>query len=93
MSEQKEWVDATFYAQVEPVLDYWKSSIDSAKVVTITQKKPDRPRGGVIVTKLTIRLPAAAFLPLSPEAVIVVPENLTDPHPVQVEAQDANADD
>lgn len=31
-----------------------------------------------------------AFLPLRPEAIVVVPESMTTPHPVQVEAHDAN---
>ena len=83
-------VDATFYAQVEPEFYRYggEERVRSAKVVGLTQKRPDRPRRGVIVTKLTIRIPEAAFLPLRPEAIVVIPEDLTAPFPVEVTAED-----
>jgi hypothetical protein len=43
--------------------------------------------------KVTIEIPKGAFLPLRPEAIVIVPESLTAPHPVTVEAQDANEGD
>lgn len=91
-------VDATFYAQVEPtfgrrydhqvceMVEYVKH----AKVVGLTQNRPDRPRRGVIVVKLTIRVPEAAFLPLRPEAIVVVPEDMTVASPLVVVAEDPN---
>ncbi|AIY15812.1 hypothetical protein GUY44_07585 [Pimelobacter simplex] len=86
-------VDATFYAQVEPE---WGNYIDSdgnrsihgAKVTTITQKRPQRPRGGTVLVKLTIRVPQAAFQPLRPEAIVVIPEDMTAVTPVEVVAED-----
>lgn len=82
--------DATFYAQVEPE---WHGSyggndpaLRGIKVVTVTQQRPRHPRGGTVTVKLTIRVPDAAFLPLRPEAVVVVPESMTEVNPIEVEA-------
>lgn len=85
------FVDATFYAQVEPEWSRYRSSngergLDGAKVVTITQKRPTKPRGGTVTVRLTIRVPSAAFLPLRPEAIVVIPEDMTEVNPVEVEA-------
>lgn len=84
--------DATFYAQVEPVWyrGYAGSdpSVTKVRVVSISQKKPTRPRGGTVTVKLTIRVPDAAFLPLRPEAIVVVPENMTEVNPIEVVAED-----
>ncbi len=89
---QPKHVDATFYAQVEPE---WSTStyagerqLVGAKVVTITQKRPTRPRGGTVLTKLTVRVPASAFLPLRPEAIVVIPDDMTVTTPVEVIAED-----
>ena len=84
------YIDATFYAQVEPEFyrAFGEERVRGAKVVGLTQKRPDRPRRGVIVTKLTIRIPEGAFLPLRPEAVVVIPEDMTAPYPVEVTAED-----
>jgi hypothetical protein len=41
-----------------------------------------------VVVKVTLRIPAAVFDPLRPEAVVVIPADLTDPHPVVVDAGD-----
>lgn len=86
-------VDATFYAQVEPEWSPWTNydsehTLKGAKVVTITQKRPARQRGGTVLLKLTVRVPAGAFLPLRPEAVVVIPDDMTVTAPVEVEAGD-----
>lgn len=86
-------VDATFYAQVEPE---WQNYVKpdgtrnlwGAKVVNITQKRPNRPKGGTVLVKLTIRVPEAAFQPLRPEAVVVIPEDMTVVEPLEVFAGD-----
>jgi hypothetical protein len=86
-------VDATFYAQVEPEWSRYVShqtglrDVRGAKVVTITQKRPERHRGGTVLVKLTIRVPEAAFQPLRPEA-IVIPEDMTVTTPVEAIAED-----
>lgn len=93
MSSQNH-VDATFFAQVEPTFGRaWRGgeyvdTVKDAKVVAITQKRPERPRRGTITVKLTIRVPEAAFLPLRPEAVVVIPEDMTVTTPVEVTAED-----
>ena len=89
-------IDTTFYAQVEPTfgrrydheLGETVEYVKQAKVVAVTQNRPDRPRRGVVVTKLTIRLAEAAFLPLRPEAIVVIPEDMTAPYPIEVVAGD-----
>lgn len=89
-------VDATFYAQVEPEWSRYASHItgekrlQGAKVVTITQNKPAKQRGGTVLVKLTIRVPVAAFLPLRPEAVVVIPDEMTVAEPLEVHAADPN---
>lgn len=88
-------VDAAFFAQVEPSWGWAPSGRDrplrGAKVVTITQNKPTRPRGGTVLVKLTIRVPAAAFLPLRPEAIVVIPDDMTETTPVEVTAEDPSS--
>lgn len=91
-------VKTTVYLQVRPEYARWVSasqrdkpaSIDGAKVVSSTQNKSSRPQPGTVEVKLTIELPKRAFMALTPEAVVVIPDSLTQPHPVQVEALDAN---
>lgn len=85
--------DATFYAQVEPEWGHYRDSngdlpVRGAKVARITQKRPDSPIGGTVLVKLTIRIPDAAFLPLRPAAVIVIPEDMTSVTPLEVIAED-----
>jgi hypothetical protein len=91
-------VDATFYAQVEP--EWGRSAsydpeppIRRVRVARITLTRPDRPKPGVVVVKLTLRIPAAAFYPLQPEAVVEIPTELTQPFPVSVVAGDPHAED
>ncbi len=93
MPAQPSHVDATFYAQVEPdwsryVYGDGEKLLEGAKVVQITQKRPTRPRGGTVLLKLTVRVPAGAFLPLRPEAVVTIPDGMTVTTPVEVVAED-----
>lgn len=85
-------VDATFYLQVEPD---WSSYSDpmtgepklrGAKAKRITLQRPERPGGGTVLVKLTVRLPESAFRPLRPEATIVIPESITLATPIEVVA-------
>lgn len=91
-------VKATVYLQVAPELSrHWPAddprSILSARVVNSTQKRATKPQAGTVEVKITVEIPKGAFLPLRPEAIIVVPESMTTPHPMQVEAHDANEGD
>jgi hypothetical protein len=90
-------VDATFYAQVEPEWGYAYAGdedkpLRAAKVANVTQKRPTHPKPGTVLVKLTLRIPAAAFYPLRPEAIIIVPESLTEATPVEAIADDPHAD-
>lgn len=89
------FVDATFWVQVEPEWNRWSDretgkDVYAAKAVNMTQKRPDRPKSGTVLTQLTIRMPKSAFAPLVPEAVIVVPESMIAINPIEVVAEDAN---
>lgn len=90
-------VDATFFVQIEPEWGRWfdarnqdtAGAVAGAKAVAITQNKPSRQRPGTVLAKLTVRVPKGAFVPLRPEAVIVIPEDmLAAAQPVEVEAGD-----
>jgi hypothetical protein len=88
-------IDATFFAQVEPEWGpTWQAKpgqerpLWGAKVIGITQKKPSRPKGGTVLVKLTIRLPEAAFMPLRPEAIVVIPADMTEVNPIEVIAEE-----
>jgi hypothetical protein len=87
-------VDATFYVQIEATRTRWRTNaagepaVDSAKAVRITQSRPRTQAPDTVMVKLTVRLPVAAFDPLRPEAVVVVPESLTEAAPVEVVAID-----
>ncbi|MDR6142063.1 hypothetical protein QE375_001617 [Microbacterium foliorum] len=88
-------VRATVYLQVAPEVSRFyprddSRSIQGAKVVGSTQKRSSKPQGGTVEVKLTVEIPKAAFLPLRPEAIVIVPESMTTPHPIEVEASDAN---
>jgi hypothetical protein len=87
---------ATFFVQLEAEWGHWANAdgerpVWGAKAVNITQKRPSRPKPGTVVVKLTVEVPEAAFLPLRPEAVITIPAELTQPHPLEVTAEDPSA--
>ena len=86
-------VPATLYLQVEPVWNYSNTNLIGAKAVRLSQNKPGRPIGGTVTVKMTVHVPRGAFLPLQPEAVIVIPENMTEINPVHVEAQPPGEED
>lgn len=83
---------AEFYVQLEPTWGWARAGDDkpvrTIRAVGITQKRPVRPKSGTVVVKLAVEVPDAAFYPLRPEATVVIPSSLTQPHPVVVEARD-----
>lgn len=93
---------ATFWATVEPTFgrEYdpkrceYVEIVTKARVTGITQSRPDsRKKVGTVTMKLTIDIPDGAFLPLRPEAIVVVPEDMVAANlPIEVEAEDANAE-
>jgi hypothetical protein len=91
------YVDAPVFLQVEPDFFSYRpadtaDAVRGARVVGMTQKRPQQPRPGVVIVKVMLRLPKAAFIPLRPEAVVVIPESLTTPIPVEVEATDPDGE-
>lgn len=98
-SIMSETVRATVYLQVQPEYSWWAkqrkeldtaNAIEGAKVVGLTQTKSQKPRPETVEVKITVELRRGAFLPLRPEAIVVIPETLTQPNPVTVEAGDPN---
>lgn len=94
-SQQPKTVDATVYLQVDPEwrAGYWRDASDNlilggAKVVRHTLQRPTKPKPGTVLVKVTLRVPAGAFLPLRPGAVVIVPESLTETTPVEVTVED-----
>jgi hypothetical protein len=93
-------VDAHVFAQVEATkfttrfssqLKKSVPTVDGARIVAITQKRPDKPKPGCIVVELTIRIPEAAFLPMQPTAVIDIPDTFTAISAlIETEAADVN---
>lgn len=81
--------DAEFYVQIEP--EFYGGTtprVREIKAVRMTQKRPFSQRGGTALVKLTVRIPDGAFLPLAPEAVVVVPEGMVTTAPIEVTVQD-----
>lgn len=83
-------IRATTYLQIEPEYGYWdKEKVTGAKVIRATQRSPgDRQLGGTVLVKITVDLPEAAFKPLQPQAVVVIPEGLVDGFVVTAQAED-----
>ncbi|WGW12724.1 hypothetical protein LWF01_02835 [Saxibacter everestensis] len=87
------YVDAPVYLQVKGERTRWRASdgkypVQTAKVVGSTQGRPTKPQPDTVLVKVTLRIPVGAFDPLEPEAIVVVPADLTEAHPVEVEADD-----
>ena len=76
-------ISTTAYVQV--ARDERRSWRDEGVVRNVTNRRPATVLPGCIVVKVRIRIPAAAWEPLQPEAVIDVPADLVQ-HPVEVEA-------
>lgn len=103
MPEQPTHVDVPVYLLVEPTWrdhryswnkdDQGRQILDGAKVVKATQKRPSvGPKGGVI-TKITMRFEAGAFLPLQPEAIVVIGVNDSETIVVTTEAPEPDDGD
>ena len=85
--------DAEFFIQIEPewsgyVQHDGMRSLRGIKAVALTQSRPNRQKGGTALVKLTVRIPDAAFLPLRPDVVIVIPEDMVTAAPIEVIAED-----
>lgn len=78
---------ADAYLQVEKATFYGAGWKDTARVQRCTQNKPEVVLPGCIVVKVRLRIPAEAWGPFEPEAVIDVPAELIQ-HPITVTAED-----
>lgn len=84
-AQQPATIDVPVYLVVEPEWrtgNYFRDEkgrqiLGGGKVVKHTQNKPAVSRSGV-VTKITLRMPASAFLPLEPSAIVIVGESDTE---------------
>lgn len=87
-------VDATAYLIIEGERYRWdpaSAPVRGARIAGSRKKKPTQLTGDQVVVKVTVRLPKAAFEPLRPEALVVVPEELVQ-HVVTAEAVDPSLD-
>jgi len=73
--------EGTVYLQMRPH-GGWQ-----LRVMKATQRPPSTVDADCVVVKMRVRIPDRAFLPLQPEAVVTVPEELVQ-HLIQVEAVD-----
>lgn len=73
---QPESVETTFYAVITPIWRRYGTDesgrpiLDGAHVDRITKNRPATIKGDAIVTRLTLRIEAAALLPMQPQAVV-----------------------
>jgi len=65
--------------------------VNKAKIVAVRQTRPKTLDIDQIVVKVTIQLPAGAFDPIAPQALIVVPDEMIQ-HDVEVVAVAEAAD-
>ena len=71
MNDERTYVDAVFYAQVQPEWHpYTPDKLTNVKVRRVTQTRPEMTAG--LVVKVTLRVPVSAFL--STVAVVAEPD-------------------
>jgi hypothetical protein len=96
-STPKGFVDAAAYLVIEGARSRYLPldtetglrRVDGARVVAMRVGRPTRLERDQVAVKVTVRLPAAAFDPLQPTALITVPEDLIQRGPIEVDAADA----
>lgn len=76
------YIEGDAYLQIRRH-QHWSQS--ELRIMRATQRRPEVIEPGCVVVKIRLRMPLAAFLPLQPEAVVTVPEDLVQ-HPVEAEA-------
>lgn len=90
-------VETTVYAQVVPTFGKRYDSkkgvmvdtVSALRIAATTVKRPSNPKG--VVVKLTLRFNERVFMPLQPQAVIEIDDNMALlPDVIEVEAVDAN---
>ncbi len=87
-------VTSMFWAQVEPDWYRWAPySLRGIKIRHITQRKPQDPVPGCVLIKLTVTLPAEAFVPRVLEGEVTVEPGQWEAVPATVEAEPLGATD
>ena len=81
----KKMVEAKLFLQLEPEWSSYRESdgtyaVRGVRVTKMFQRRPKKIIG--VAVELTVRLPAAAFKPLSPTVVIEVPEGALEFEPM-----------
>lgn len=67
--------------------------IQSAKIGDVRQNRPSTLARDEVLIKVTVQLPSSVFDPISPQALIVVPEELVlDRHQIEATAAEEGAD-
>jgi hypothetical protein len=74
------------YGTTDPITGL--KPVNKAKIVGVRQTRPKSLDLDQIVVKVTIQLPSAAFDPIAPQALIVVPEEMIM-HEIEVTADEA----
>jgi hypothetical protein len=84
MNQPPGYREGDVYVTVRPDA-YWNNKLRAVKA---TQEYPGSLPLDAVVIKIRLKVASAAFEPLKPEAVVVVPTHLTEHAPVAVEAID-----
>jgi hypothetical protein len=86
MSSPIRYREGDTYLQVRPDPSYSYK----LRVIKSTQRCPDVLEPGCVLVKIKLRVPHAAFLPLTPEAVVTVPDSFVQQR-IDVEATEPDA--
>lgn len=79
-----EYLECNAYLQVRKHNNWYR---DEARVMKVTQKRPEVVEAGHILVKVRLRIPAGAWGPFEPEATIEIPEELIQ-RPITVTAEE-----
>lgn len=90
-------VRATTYLILDATRTRWGSAdpetglkpVESVRVAASRVNRPAVLERDQIAIKVTVEVPTGAFDPITPAALVVVPEDLIDRRPIDVEAEDA----
>ena len=95
MGTNEPTVETTCYLQVVPTFSRYRKDengeydVDSIAVKAVTQKRPESPRSNGVTVKVRFRFPKAAFKPLAPAVLVIVPEGMiVTAEDIVVEAED-----
>ena len=97
---QPDHVDIAVYLLVEPRWQHYgkddqgRPILSGGRVVKATQQRPTVGKAGGVITKVTLRIDAGAFLPLQPEAVVHIhPGNAETVEVVALDAREGGEPD